>query len=517
VRELPHPSKDVFLSTLFLVPKKDGGQRPVINLKQLNGFVQAPHFKMEGIHTLKALLLPGDWMVKIDLKDAYFSVPIHPDHRKFLCFSLENKVYHFTCLPFGLASAPLVLTKTLRPVAALGRELGMRMIIYIDDILLMAKSRDETHDHASALVYLLECLGFIINQEKTILNPSQTLDFLGFTIDSAQMQMSLPPEKLKKIRAEWENDDAEGTKSDHRVGRIQPGLGSILPGHEHRGPLGLSGTTPAHKLSGTTNSHPGTEIICKEQNESVSIDKNRQHLSGRLYQQPGWNSIQGTSRPNQGIMDVVPGEEHPHRGTTPPRVAEPDSRQGIKVLEGPIRLEIGPQQIQMHQQSVWSTRSGPIHVQTYQPVPSLLQLAATSLCRGNRRLSAGLDISEGLCQPPLEFDPRVLMKVQAQRADVALVTPVWKTQPWYPLLLSLLVDWPCSLPHQLIHNPSLPEPRLAIWHISGRDTAIKAFRMRLQSSSLNPGGQKQTNPMTLSLGDGVAGVVNGVQIPFRDL
>jgi hypothetical protein len=128
-----------------------------------------------------------------------------------------------------------------------------------------------------------------------------------------------------------------------------------------------------------------------------------------------------------------------------------------------------------------------------------------------------LDISEGLCQPPLEFDPRVLMKVQAQRADVALVTPVWKTQPWYPLLLSLLVDWPCSLPHQLIHNPSLPEPRLAIWHISGRDTAIKAFRMRLQSSSLNPGGQKQTNPMTLSLGDGVAGVVNGVQIPFRDL
>ena len=61
-----------FLSTLFLVPKKDGGQRPVINLKKLNSFINAPHFKMEGIHTLKSLLEKGDWLVKIDLKDAYF-------------------------------------------------------------------------------------------------------------------------------------------------------------------------------------------------------------------------------------------------------------------------------------------------------------------------------------------------------------------------------------------------------------------------------------------------------------
>ena len=48
-----------FLSTIFLVPKKDGGQRPVINLKSLNKFVHTEHFKMEGIHILRDLLKAG--------------------------------------------------------------------------------------------------------------------------------------------------------------------------------------------------------------------------------------------------------------------------------------------------------------------------------------------------------------------------------------------------------------------------------------------------------------------------
>jgi len=57
---------------MFIVPKKDGGQRPVINLKHLKKFVKSEHFKMEGLHTVKALLRRSDWMAKVDLKDAFF-------------------------------------------------------------------------------------------------------------------------------------------------------------------------------------------------------------------------------------------------------------------------------------------------------------------------------------------------------------------------------------------------------------------------------------------------------------
>jgi len=158
---------DGFVSTMFLVPKKDGGRRPVINLKRLNGFVKTEHFKMEGIHMLKSVLKKGDWMAKIDLKDAYFVVPITNEDRRFLRFRWKRGTYQFTCLPFGLSCAPWVFTKITKAMTSCLRHLGLRMIIYIDDILLLAEDETTLRNHTTALIYLLENLGFIINQKKS--------------------------------------------------------------------------------------------------------------------------------------------------------------------------------------------------------------------------------------------------------------------------------------------------------------------------------------------------------------
>ena len=75
-----------FHSSLFLVPTKDGGMRPVINLKSLNEFVVPQHFKMEGLHTLKDILKQNNWLTKVDLKDAFFMVPMHDSCRPALRF-----------------------------------------------------------------------------------------------------------------------------------------------------------------------------------------------------------------------------------------------------------------------------------------------------------------------------------------------------------------------------------------------------------------------------------------------
>ena len=130
---LTPPLSPGFYSSVFVVPKKDGGWRPIINLKELNRYVISPHFKMENISNLKDVILPRDWMCKIDLKDAYLSVPMHRSNWKFLRFSWKEEYYQFQTLPFGLTSAPYVFTKLLRPVAALFRQEGLRILVYLDD------------------------------------------------------------------------------------------------------------------------------------------------------------------------------------------------------------------------------------------------------------------------------------------------------------------------------------------------------------------------------------------------
>ncbi len=191
-----------FYSTLFLVPEKDGRQRPVINLKALNKYTHTYHFKMEGLQTLKDLIKPGDWLAKVDLKDAYFAIPIDPSHRKYLRFVVDNQTYQFNCLPFGLAAAPWVFTKTLKPVAATLRQMGVRLVCYIDDILLLAETQTVAEEQVKGLQYLLECLGFIVHPDKSIMTPGQVMEFLGMTVDSTKMELRLPAKKLKDIRAE---------------------------------------------------------------------------------------------------------------------------------------------------------------------------------------------------------------------------------------------------------------------------------------------------------------------------
>ena len=76
------------------------------------------------------------------------------------------------------------------------------MIIYIDDILLMAESAEQVTLHLEALPYLLTGLGFIINMPKSVTSPTQQIEFLGLQVHSTTLQLSLPGEKLHHIRLE---------------------------------------------------------------------------------------------------------------------------------------------------------------------------------------------------------------------------------------------------------------------------------------------------------------------------
>ena len=193
----------VFYSNLFLVAKKGGsGQRLVINLSRFNNYVEYYHFKMEDLKAVADLLRPGDFMCKLDLKDAYFSVPLHRRSQKFIRFQFPGRTYQFTCLPFGLTSAPRIFTKILKPVTGILRKMGIRIIVYLDDMLIMNSTLEGARKDIMILKSILQNLGFPINVEKSIFVPVQIIEFLGIIVDSTTMRFLLPGEKVAVIQKE---------------------------------------------------------------------------------------------------------------------------------------------------------------------------------------------------------------------------------------------------------------------------------------------------------------------------
>ena len=180
---------------IFLRQKKSGKFRPIFNLRPLNQFVQYEHFKMEGVPMLTTMIQQNDWMVSMDLHDAYCCVLVHPNHRKYLRFWWEDTLYQYRSLPFGLSSSPQVFTKLLRPVVAFLRRLGARLLIYLDDILLLNQSQAELEKDKCSVLFLLHKLGFVVNQKRSMLIPSQKIEYLGFVIDSGRLTMRLPPRR----------------------------------------------------------------------------------------------------------------------------------------------------------------------------------------------------------------------------------------------------------------------------------------------------------------------------------
>ncbi len=107
----PHKRESGFYSRYFIVPKKDGGSRPILDLCLLNHSVSRLKFNMLTLRQVVSQIKSEDWFVVIDLKDAYFHVSILPTHRKFLRFAFWGKAYQYRVLPFGLALSPRTFTK----------------------------------------------------------------------------------------------------------------------------------------------------------------------------------------------------------------------------------------------------------------------------------------------------------------------------------------------------------------------------------------------------------------------
>lgn len=203
IEEVEHTPGE-YISPIFIVPKKNGEYRMILNLKELNENIVYHHFKMETFESALKLVKKNCYFASVDLRHAYYSVPLSEEIQKKFRFQKSGKVYQYTSLPNGVACAPRLFTKLMKPVYASLRMLGHTNSGYIDDSLLVADTFTECEHNVHDTVSLMTDLGFIVHNKKSVLIPTQNITFLGNNIDSDKMIVTLPPEKVLVVVQECE-------------------------------------------------------------------------------------------------------------------------------------------------------------------------------------------------------------------------------------------------------------------------------------------------------------------------
>jgi len=188
-----------YISNIFTRPKKDGGYRMILDLSQFNEYVEKKHFKMETFANALTLISPGDYMASVDLKDAYYTVPISEKDSKFLKFVWKDQMYKYVALPNGLSAGPRLFTKILKPPLSVLRNKGHMVMAYIDDLFCVNSTADKVKATITETCNIFQELGFIVHPVKSQFEPSQTMNFLGFTINTVNMTVSLPAAKQEDI------------------------------------------------------------------------------------------------------------------------------------------------------------------------------------------------------------------------------------------------------------------------------------------------------------------------------
>ena len=182
-----------YVSHIFPVPKKTAGEyRIIFDLTELNAFITKVHFRMDSLFSIMALISPGDFLISVDLSDAYHSVAMHSSSLPFLAFVLSRFFYQFTCLPQGLSSSPRVFTMIMRVVLTFLRSRSVKIAAWIDDFLLSAGSAQLASSHASFTIQTFRELGFLPNIAKSQLTPVQRMSHLGLVWDTVTYLIARP-------------------------------------------------------------------------------------------------------------------------------------------------------------------------------------------------------------------------------------------------------------------------------------------------------------------------------------
>ena len=506
---LPSPSS---YSRLFVVWKTSGLWRPVIDLSTLNRIVDVSHFQMETIQSVQLSVRQRDWMASIDLREAYLQVPVHPESRPFLRFVANGQVYQFTTLCFGLSTALQVFTQVMAPVSAILHSWGVRMRRYLDDWLVQSSSRESLLRDLQVVLDLCRELGIVINPEKSNLEPSQVVQYLGVIINAESFVASPSPDRVSRLQSttgEFLSSAAPPASVWLSLLEMLSSMAHLVPGGRlHMRSLQLCLHQSWDRVDQSTQI-PWSPDCLRDVKWWLHLPRLSQEVSLRQVSPDFdfWSDASGLWSESEAplsinareLFAVSHGLLHFQSSLVGRTVAvfcdnvtavaylrkEGGTRspflnsiaQGILRWSEPLAIRLAPQFIPGSRIVLADTLSQPhqlphtewsLNMEVFQSLrrrwPVQIDLFATS---ENRRCSiffspfrdplaaatdAFLQSWDGLqayAFPPWSIIPRVLAKLRESRGtELTLVAPFWPRRPWFPDLLQLSLEPLVVLPER---------------------------------------------------------------------
>lgn len=212
-------AEQVQCSPFGVIPKKGkpGKWRLIVNLSAPDGesvndgidrkLVSVAYISVDEVVKRVLEVGRGAELAKADVKAAYRNVPVHPKDRWLLGMRWEGEVFVDGTLPFGLRSAPLLFTALGDAIEWIATKKGAAWLRhYVDDFVAVGRAgTSECVDSMKAFKETCQLLGMPLDEKKEE-GPAKVITFLGMEVDTVNLEVRLPQEKLRELRkilGEW--------------------------------------------------------------------------------------------------------------------------------------------------------------------------------------------------------------------------------------------------------------------------------------------------------------------------
>lgn len=188
------PCNSEFASPLLPVKKSNGKFRVCLDSRRVNSATKNDAYPMPNLHEILHRIEKAKFFSVIDLKEAYWQIPLAENSRNYTAFKTRKGLFRFKVMPFGLKGAPFTMSKLMD--LALGCDLQPFVWVYLDDIIIATKTLNQHFQLIREVAKRLKSANLTISLSKSKFC-RKSVRYLGYVV--SEQGISIDMEKIRPI------------------------------------------------------------------------------------------------------------------------------------------------------------------------------------------------------------------------------------------------------------------------------------------------------------------------------